>query len=60
MRASLLALALLAGSAWAQDPALEKRVTALEQGTPSTAPASVPVTLQAFGKTYRGTLAAEG
>ena len=29
MRASLLALALLAGSAWAQDPALEKRVTGL-------------------------------
>jgi len=40
--------------------ALEARVTALEKGTPSTAPASVPVTLQAFGKTYRGTLAAEG
>ena len=29
MRASLLALALLVGSAWAQDPALEKRVTGL-------------------------------
>jgi len=29
VRASLLALALLAGSAWAQDPALEKRVTGL-------------------------------
>jgi len=40
--------------------ALEARVTALEKGTPSTAPAAVPVTLQAFGKTYRGTLAAEG
>ena len=29
MRASLLALALLVGPAWAQDPALEKRVTGL-------------------------------
>ena len=29
MRASLLALALLIGPAWAQDPALEKRVTGL-------------------------------
>ena len=29
MRASLLALALLAGSAWAQDPVLDKRVAGL-------------------------------
>lgn len=31
MRASLLVLALLAGAAWAQDPALDKRVAGLAQ-----------------------------